>query len=191
MISRRDASIQSTEPWQWRHQWHHRSLSMSLVLSDTIRRGSGDSVMGRVTTSVLPLVVSTAWTWLSGCKDIQCTKAQTLVQNNIFKKKYYVNLLLLFSFFCFFLCLVVSSLHKHFDIRWFLYKCVIFTTRCHGNNQKWPPKRKKLFAVCVKVIACLTNMTAEMDADAHYVYFVRRILSYVIFFVVLMNLFLI
>ena len=39
----------------------------------------------------------------------------------------------------------------------------------------------KLFEVCVKGILCLTNMIAEIDTDAHYVYFYRRILSYAVF----------
>ena len=51
-------------------------------------------------------------------------------------------------------------------------------------------KQKKLFAVCVKGIVCLTNMIAERDTDAHYVHFVRRILSHVAF-CILMKLFLI
>ena len=41
-------------------------------------------------------------------------------------------------------------------------------------------KQKKLFEVCVKGIVCLTNMVAEIDTDAHYVYFVR-ILGYIAF----------
>ena len=40
-------------------------------------------------------------------------------------------------------------------------------------------KQNKLFVVCVKDIVCLTNMIAEIDTDTHYVYCVRRILSYV------------
>ena len=40
-------------------------------------------------------------------------------------------------------------------------------------------KQIQLLEVCVKGIVCLTNMIAEIDTDAHYVYFVRRILSYV------------
>ena len=40
-------------------------------------------------------------------------------------------------------------------------------------------KQKKLFAVCVEGIVCLTNMIAEVDTDAYYIYFVRRVLSYV------------
>ena len=40
-------------------------------------------------------------------------------------------------------------------------------------------KQKKLYDVCVKGIVCLMNMIAEIDTDAH---FVRRILSYVAFF---------
>ena len=42
-------------------------------------------------------------------------------------------------------------------------------------------KQKRLLEVCLKGIVCLTNMIAEIDTDAHYVYFVRRILSYVAF----------
>ena len=42
-------------------------------------------------------------------------------------------------------------------------------------------QKEQLFEVCVKGIVCLTNMMAEIDTDAHYVYFVRRILSYVAF----------
>ena len=30
-------------------------------------------------------------------------------------------------------------------------------------------------------IVCLTHMIAEIDTNAHYIYFVRRILSYVAF----------
>ena len=51
-------------------------------------------------------------------------------------------------------------------------------------------KQTKLFEVFVKGIVCLTHMIAEIDTDAHYVYFVRRILSYVAF-CILMKLFLI
>ena len=40
-------------------------------------------------------------------------------------------------------------------------------------------KQNNLFEVCVKGIVCLTNTIAEIDTDARYVYFVRRILSYV------------
>ena len=39
-------------------------------------------------------------------------------------------------------------------------------------------KQNKFFEVCVKGIVCLTSMIAEIDTDAHYVYFVRRILSF-------------
>ena len=42
-------------------------------------------------------------------------------------------------------------------------------------------KQNKLFEVCVKGIVCLTNMIAEIVTDAHYVYCVGRILSYVAF----------
>ena len=50
-------------------------------------------------------------------------------------------------------------------------------------------KQNKLFEVCVKGIVCLKNMIAEIDTDAHYVYFVRRI--FLLLFVFLMNLILI
>ena len=40
---------------------------------------------------------------------------------------------------------------------------------------------KNLFEICVKGIVCLTNMIAEIATDAHYVYFVKRILRYVAF----------
>ena len=43
------------------------------------------------------------------------------------------------------------------------------------------PTQKKLLAVCVIGIVSLTHMIAEIDTNAHYVYFVRRILSYVAF----------
>ena len=60
---------------------------------------------------------------------------------------------------------------------------ILFTTSL-ANNPRWPPS-------CVKGIVCLTNMIAEIDTDAHYVYCVRRILSYVAFCIfnefVLMN----
>ena len=42
-------------------------------------------------------------------------------------------------------------------------------------------KQNNLFEVCVKGIVCLTNMIAEIDTDAHDVYFVGRILGYVAF----------
>ena len=42
-------------------------------------------------------------------------------------------------------------------------------------------KQNKLFEVCVKGIVCLMKLIAEIDTDAQYVYFVRRILSYVHF----------
>ena len=44
-------------------------------------------------------------------------------------------------------------------------------------------KENKLFEICVKGIVCLLNMTAEIVTAAHYVYFVRRILSYVAFWI--------
>ncbi len=49
------------------------------------------------------------------------------------------------------------------------------------KQSKMATKQKELFEVCVKGIICLPNMTAEIDTDAYYVYFVRRILSYVAF----------
>ena len=42
-------------------------------------------------------------------------------------------------------------------------------------------KQKRLFEVCVKGIVCLMKMIAKIDTEAHYVSFVRRILSYVAF----------
>ena len=42
-------------------------------------------------------------------------------------------------------------------------------------------KQQKLFKACVKGIVHLLNMIAEIDTDAHYVYFVKRIWSYVAF----------
>jgi len=47
------------------------------------------------------------------------------------------------------------------------------------KQSKMAAKQKKLYDVCVKGIVCLMNMIAEIDTDAH---FVRRILSYVAFF---------
>ena len=49
------------------------------------------------------------------------------------------------------------------------------------KQSKMAAKQKRLLEVCLKGIVCLTNMIAEIDTDAHYVYFVRRILSYVAF----------
>ena len=63
------------------------------------------------------------------------------------------------------------------------------TEFCHFHHplpwkqSKMAAKQNKLFVVCVKGIVCLTNMTAEIDPDAHYVYFVRKILSYVAFYI--------
>ena len=59
-----------------------------------------------------------------------------------------------------------------------------------GKQSKMAAKQTKLFEVCVKGIVCLTNMIAEIDTDAYYVYFVGNILSYVAF-CILMKLFLI
>ena len=42
-------------------------------------------------------------------------------------------------------------------------------------------KQTKLCEVCVKGIVCLPNPIAEIDTDTHYVYFLKRILSYVAF----------
>ena len=53
------------------------------------------------------------------------------------------------------------------------------------EQSKMAAKQKKLFEVSVKGIVCLTNMIAEIDIDAHYVYFVRRILRYVAFYILL------
>ena len=49
------------------------------------------------------------------------------------------------------------------------------------KQSKMATKQKKLFTVRVKGIVCLPNRIAEIDTDTHYVYFVRRILSYVAF----------
>ena len=49
------------------------------------------------------------------------------------------------------------------------------------KESKTAAKQNKLVEVCVKGIVCLTNMISEIDTDAHYVYFVRKILSYVAF----------
>ena len=49
------------------------------------------------------------------------------------------------------------------------------------KQSKMAAKQQKLFEVCVKGIACLTNMIAEINTDANYVYFVTRILSFVAF----------
>ena len=42
-------------------------------------------------------------------------------------------------------------------------------------------KQKKLSAFCVIVIVCLPNLFAETDTDTHYLYFVRKSSSYVVF----------
>ena len=47
------------------------------------------------------------------------------------------------------------------------------------KQSKMAAKQKKLFAVRVKGIVCLPNRIAEIET--HYVYFVRRLLSYVAF----------
>ena len=59
------------------------------------------------------------------------------------------------------------------------------------KQSKMAAKQKKLFEVCVKRIVCLTNMIAEIDTDAYYVYFVRIFLKLCCFLVFVMNLFLI
>ena len=51
-------------------------------------------------------------------------------------------------------------------------------------------KQNKSFEVCVKGIVCLTNMIAEIDTDAHYVYLSEGFLV-MLLFVFLMNLVLI
>ena len=48
-----------------------------------------------------------------------------------------------------------------------MLKFAIFT---NGNNQRWPPKQKKLFAVRVKRIACLPNGIAEIDTSIHIMF---------------------
>ena len=50
-----------------------------------------------------------------------------------------------------------------------------------AKNKTKQQQQNPLFDVCVKGIVCLPNMNAEINIDAHYVYFVRRILSYVAF----------
>ena len=47
------------------------------------------------------------------------------------------------------------------------------------KQSKMATKQNKLFAVCVNGIVCIRNLIAEIDTDTHYVYVVRRILSYV------------
>ena len=49
------------------------------------------------------------------------------------------------------------------------------------KQSKMAANQITLFEVCVKGIVCLMNMIAEIDTDAHYVYLVRRILSYAAF----------
>ena len=61
------------------------------------------------------------------------------------------------------------------------------TEFCHFHHllpwkqSKMATKQNNFFEVCVKGIVCLMKLIAEIDTDAHYVYFVRRILSYVTF----------
>ena len=45
------------------------------------------------------------------------------------------------------------------------------------KQSKMATKQNKFFEVCVKGIVCLMKLIAEIDTDAHYVYFVRKILS--------------
>ena len=54
------------------------------------------------------------------------------------------------------------------------------------KQSKMATKQNKFFEVCVKGIVCLMKMIAEIDTDALYDYFVRKILC--CFFVFLMNL---
>ena len=44
-------------------------------------------------------------------------------------------------------------------------------------------RQNMFFEVCVKGIVCLMKLIAEINTGAHYVYFVRRILSYVPFYI--------
>ena len=46
---------------------------------------------------------------------------------------------------------------------------------------KMAAKQNKSFGVCVRCIVCLTNMIAETATDAYYVYFIRRIINYIVF----------
>ena len=50
------------------------------------------------------------------------------------------------------------------------------------KQSKMATKQNNLLEVCVKGIVWLTNMIAEIDTDAHYVYFVRRNLCYFLYF---------
>ena len=59
------------------------------------------------------------------------------------------------------------------------------------KQSKTAAKQNRLFKVCVKGIACLTNLIAEIVTDAHCISLVRRILSYVAFCIFLINLVLI
>ena len=43
------------------------------------------------------------------------------------------------------------------------------------KQAKIATKQTKLFEVCVEGIIRLTNTIVEIDTDAHYVYFMRRI----------------
>ena len=56
-------------------------------------------------------------------------------------------------------------------------ECCHFHHALPWKQSKMAAKQNKLFAVCVKGIACLPNLIAGIDTDAHYVYFIRRILS--------------
>ena len=58
------------------------------------------------------------------------------------------------------------------------------------KRSKMASKQNKLFEVCVKGIVCLTNMIAEIDTDAHYVYLSEGFLV-MLLFVFLMNIVLI
>ena len=68
-------------------------------------------------------------------------------------------------------------------------ECCNFHHPLPRKQSKMAAKQNKLFEVCVKGVVCVTNMIAEIDTDAHYVYFVRRI--FLLLFVFLMNLILI
>ena len=49
------------------------------------------------------------------------------------------------------------------------------------KQSKMAARQNTFFEVCVKGIVCLMKLIAEINTDAHYVYFVKRILGYVPF----------
>ena len=52
------------------------------------------------------------------------------------------------------------------------------------KQSKMAAEQNKFFEVCVKGIVCLMKLIAEIDTDAHYVYFIRTVLSYVPFCII-------